>query len=371
MARRSGGWSLTRDATTGIYGVRFRLHGTRRHLSTGERDPRAAREAAARIYAAALSGRRSSDPLTASRTPLADLAAEWIASLETTHDPETRDTYELYAGAHWLPCWSRLAEITTASAGDYARRRLAHALAPTVRKELSALRGFLAWCEDRGDLAEAPLVRGIPKSVTGTRSRYRPRKRAPVLLTADEAERVIAAMPERTSRGGTPRAWARVAWETALRRATLAALRAPEDYRRGASVLVVRAEADKSRFARVLPLTAAARAALDSVCPSSGRLFPVADYREHLKRAALAAGIDAARARALSAHDLRHSRITHAVSSPGASTAGVAYLAGHRLVSTTDLYAHPQLAAAEAALCAVEAGTGSGQTAKRARRGKR
>ncbi|MCC6649041.1 MAG: site-specific integrase [Polyangiaceae bacterium] len=107
------------------------------------------------------------------------------------------------------------------------------------------------------------------------------------------------------------------------------------------------------------------------MCPDEGRLFPIADYREHLKRAALDAGIDAERARAMSPHDLRHSRITHAVSSPGASTAGVAYLAGHRLVSTTDLYAHPQLAAAEAALRAVEGGTGSGQGARRPRRAKR
>lgn len=265
---------------------------------------------------------------------------------------------------------------------DYARRRLARVLAPTVRKELSALRGFLTWCVEVGHLAEEPLVRPVPKSATGTRSTYRPRKRAPVLLTPDEAERVIAAMPVLGGRGGTPRAWARVAWETALRASTIASLRAPDDYRKGATQLVVRGETDKSRFARVLPLTKAARKALDSVCPDEGRLFPVTYYREHLKAAALAAGIDKRRAAALSAHDLRHSRITAAVSSPGASTAGVAYLAGHRLVTTTDLYSHPQLAAAEAALAAVErapkttkrrtrVGQGSGQEPKRARTTKR
>ena len=56
---------------------------------------------------------------------------------------------------------------------------------------------------------------------------------------------------------------------------TLAKLRAPDDYRRGATTLIIRDEADKSRFGRELPLSEAARAAPDPVCPKEGLLLGV------------------------------------------------------------------------------------------------
>ena len=84
-----------------------------------------------------------------------------------------------------------------------------------------------------------------------------------------------------------------MAWETALRPRTIARLTAPGDYHRGATTLQIRDEIDKNRFGRELPLTDTARAALDSVCPTSGLIFGHHDCTMLLRRAAKAAGIDA------------------------------------------------------------------------------
>ena len=64
-----------------------------------------------------------------------------------------------------------------------------------------------------------------------------------------------------------------VAWETGLRPATLNEIGAPIDYHRGATELVLRDEIDKVRYGRKLPLTEAARAALDSITPDVGLIF--------------------------------------------------------------------------------------------------
>src|SRR5690606_17190467 len=109
-----------------------------------------------------------------------------------------------------------------------------------------------------------------------------------------ECARVIAALPQWTRpRGDAPsfavRARFVVAWETALRPATLDALSVPEHYSRGADSLQISDEIDKARFGRVLPLTDAARAALDGVCRSGhvGLIFGCHDYRWQLAKAAL------------------------------------------------------------------------------------
>jgi hypothetical protein len=82
-----------------------------------------------------------------------------------------------------------------------------------------------------------------------------------------------------------------VAWETALRPATLNRLRAPVHYRRGQEVLVIENDIDKARFRRELPLGAETRAALDRVCPEVGILFGEHDYRRLLREAAIRAGV--------------------------------------------------------------------------------
>lgn len=96
-----------------------------------------------------------------------------------------------------------------------------------------------------------------------------------------------------------------------------------------------------SRIARRL-------SALDSVCPPKGPLFREVDYRYWLRRAAEDIAMDDHRAERLSLHDFRHARTTLALEKTK-NLAGVAYLVGHRNITTTNKYAKPSQRAAEAA----------------------
>ena len=179
-------------------------------------------------------------------------------------------------------------------------------------------------------------------------------------------------LPETTKapRAPTPypvRDWYVVAWETALRPRTLAKLSAPDDYRRGATTLIIRDEADKSRFGRELPLSEAARAALDRVCPKEGLLFGDHDRRMLLRRAAKAAGIDEYRVERISDYDFRHSRLTH-LGQHSDNLAGVMYLAGHKQPATTARYLRPQKDAAAEVLRAAGKGSGGRPLTRRLRR---
>ena len=155
-----------------------------------------------------------------------------------------------------------------------------------------------------------------------------------------------------------------VAWETALRPQTIDQLRAPDDYRRGNAGLLIRDEVDKNRFGREVPLSEAARAALDQVCPDVGLLFGSHDYRRLLREAAKAAGIDEYRAARISDYDLRHSRLTH-LGQVSSNLSGVMFLAGHKQPATTARYLRPQKQAAaevlEAAAAAEEFRSHSGR----------
>jgi integrase len=117
------------------------------------------------------------------------------------------------------------------------------------------------------------------------------------------------------------------------------------DYHRGATSLHIRDEIDKNRFGRELPLTDAARAALDSVCPTSGLIFGAHDCTMLLRRAAKAAGIDAYRAERISDYDVRHSAATHLGRSSD-NLPEVMYLLGHKQPATTARYMRPKKDAA-------------------------
>jgi hypothetical protein len=134
------------------------------------------------------------------------------------------------------------------------------------------------------------------------------------------------------------------------------------------TTLVIRNEADKNRFGRELPLSEAARDALDSVCPKSGSIFGRHDCIMLLRRAAQTAGIDDYRATRISDYDFRHSAATHLGRSSN-NLPGVMYLLGHKQPATTACYMRPQKdAAAEvlnaAAVC--RTGQNSGQAMRRA-----
>lgn len=285
--------------------------------------------------------------------PVEAAAAAWLASMASSLDETTRKQYAIYARAHWQPFFGTLREITEATGEAYWRRRLERVRRRTVTKELSALRGFLAWCAKSGRIVCAPTITTPPRRAHGTRDTSRARKGAPVDLELHEVRALLDALPERSPGGPrgpafVVRARFVVAWETALRPATLAGLVAPFDYARGRETLRIRDEIDKARFGREVPLTSRARAALDSVCPRNGLIFGEHDCRPYL-RAAARASLVPSKADALSPYDLRHARLTF-LAERTKNLLGLAWLAGHRHLSTTSRYTHASLRAARAVL---------------------
>ncbi|HZM28657.1 MAG TPA: tyrosine-type recombinase/integrase [Gemmatimonadales bacterium] len=371
MARHAEGWKLRPDKRRGgLYYVVFRRDGRRYMLATGERDLGEATLAAEALYASVVHGRRRpgvpvAQLLSAPGAQLDTLAAKWLADMEAQLDHTTCRQYEMYVASHWQPYFKTIDRMTALSIEDYWRARLRKVQRRTVLKELSALRGLLSWCADRGHIAEAPTVKSPPARAHGTPDTKRPHKKQPVELEEHEVEAILAALPERSE--GSPgrlgfvvRARFEVAWETALRPATLNELRVPSDYARGRTSLIIRDEVDKARFGRELPLSDRAREALDRVCPEVGLIFGCHyELGKLLKQAAADAKLPKEKADAVSAYDLRHGRLT-LLAERSPNLVGVAYLAGHKQVTTTNRYLRTSKRAAEEVLAAAVAGRPGG-----------
>jgi integrase len=351
MARRShgGSWECFLPKGRTIYVVRFRTPSGRVTRSTGESDSRKAAQEAARIYADVISGRVATR--AAVSADLEKAFAGWLAEYEMTHAAGTTETVTDYVRADLLPFFQTFDRFTAPSYSEYIRKRIKEVTRSTLRKELSALRMFCAWCVEQG-VSGLPPIPSLPKAGhPGTRAPNARRRTGNALTPAEIAE-LLLAMPERSRRTGDfVRPFFQILWETGLRPySTVAKLEAPLHYRRGQDTLFISREIDKSRYERRIPLTDAAREALDRVCPESGPLFPgnPDNMRDALLSALRATGID----KPFSIYDIRHSRISHLANS-GAALAGVAFLVGHKHVSTTALYVHASMAAAESALEAV------------------
>lgn len=345
MGRHAKGWAVRRRTPGGVYYVRF-SHGGVVERSTGERDRGPAEKAAARIYADHIQRQAPiRGPRRGGGGPLEELVGKWIASLASTHDAKTLATWEIYAGAHWMPHWPAATDITAETIEQYRDVRLKAVLATTVRKELSALRSFLRWLK-----ADIP-VPSIGKRVVGTAHTERRRKTAPQ-LSPEQVARLIDELPEWSAskkvKAFPIRARFVVGYETTLRPSTLDRLQAPKHYRAGAATLLISPDIDKARFGREVPLTERARDALDAVCPDEGLIFGAHDYREHLKVAAAVALPKDVAARFAGTH-LRSARITHLLEKTG-NLPGTQHMAGHLLASTTALYTKPSLRAAMDAL---------------------
>lgn len=384
MARHPEGWRLLPPAPgrkTRI--VRFRVNGRRVDRSTGESDPIAAARAAERIYADEVQ-RGGTPKLRIVRRgeapPLDELIPIWLGT-DSTLDPDTARVWESY-GSHWSDHWATLADITDVTCTDYRNARLSKVQGSTVRKELGALRRFLIWCHERGHLPRVVTVPGVPSKVTGTKHAKRHRTAAPELSPAQIAA-VLAELPEWSNSKRVARFAIRarfvVQFETALRPSTIDGLRVPEHYSKGARTLRITAEIDKTRSAREVPLTDAAREALDNTIdgmparpdgkPFQGLLFGDHDYREHV---AAAAGktLPEPLAAVFTGFHLRSARITHLLEKTG-NVAGVQHLAGHADTRSTSRYLRPSLRAAEAALAAFGGHSSNSVDGQRVKTGRR
>lgn len=354
MARPAAGWRLRkpRPGERTRY-VRFSHGGKQHELSTGHWEREAAAHAAADLYAQVVSGKyiaaaKTARPKVGGRL-IGQVAADWLSATDAERDERTSATYAGYFSAQLGSFFETIEAVTTERAQEYIRHRLRSVKAGTIRKELSALRGLLAWAyADR-----APIIPSVPKKLQGTA--HAMGKRTRTALTPAEAQAVIAKLPEwsrsREVKGeATPLRWpirARfvVAYETSLRPATLDALSVPEHYEKGATHLRIPEEDDKARHGRSVPLSAEARRALDSVAPKAGLIFGSHDYRDALEKAA-AAVLPAGKAATFHAYDLRRARITHWLEDTG-NLPGTQWLAGHKHMSTTAKYVEASLRAAE------------------------
>ncbi len=336
MATRSRGWTLARDPRTGVYTVRFRHAGQRYHRTTGESDRGEAQRAAARIVEAVASGRVAAT--TGKAPPIEDLFGGWIEAYAAGHSEHTTSEMERYAGSSFAR-FRTLAHITDASLADFARARLRAVSASTVKKELSAMRSFLAWCVERGVMPKAPEVPTLPRRAIGTPNEERAQKR--VDLTVAQAEAFLAALPEGGRFGYPIRDLYRFLWETGLRIATAERLEVGRHWTKGRRDLAITADIDKARYAREVPVSDAARAILDRHTGrrKAGLVFGPCRARKPLLDAGRAIGLPEDDARRVGPHDFRHAAITRLANS-GAPITAAAFLVGHKSIAMTARYVH-------------------------------
>lgn len=349
MGKKSQGWALREDQRTGKWTVRFRgPDGQRVHRSTGTRDRSEALRIAAEIYEEHLTGRPS--PALRQAPPLTRLFALWLAEHESRVQRTTLDRYEEQVRLHLVPFFHTYEEITDATVQSYIAFRLKKVTAQTVNRELTVLRQFLRWSHLQGFREHGLEVPSAPHRAAGTPHKNGGQRT--VELSPEQARALIDALPETTPRGKAPaRDFMRVVFETGLRYGTVSRLEAPTHYRRGLAELTITKSIDKAKYGRTLPLTPLAREALDRHTPKRGLIFGRVDLRAALRAAAKAVGLPDEDHAHLSYHDFRHARLTELGAVADLPT--MAYLAGHRHVTTTNRYVHPHRRKAEMALAAI------------------
>jgi integrase len=351
VGRHPEGWKLRQRAPGYSYTVRFTHGGHEYHRSCGTADHEQASREAARIYADIVNrepgvrqrrGRRE-------HRPLEELLGKWLAS--APFDPGTKKTYEVYAGAHWLPHFDAMHHVTDGMCAEYVRARLRSVRAQTVRKELTALRAFLRWCQETGELEREVTVPSVPKKAAGVAYEKR-RRSAAIAITEAEARRMLKLLPEWSSSRKVKRFPIRgrfeFAYETGLRPDTIDQLSVPEHWDLGSKVLRVSLDVDKNAWERELPLSPRALRVLKKVAPKKGRIFGAHDYRSHI-RAAAEGVLGKQRAKQFTGAHFRSATATHLLQG-GANLPGVQFLLGHKRTTTTARYVRPSFDAARDAL---------------------
>lgn len=288
--------------------------------------------------------KKTTDPAAA--VSIAEQARAWRKAIASLYDETTVRTLAIYA-AGWERFFGRdLNTVDAPALARYMARRLGEVTRNTVKKELWGLSNFLRWCHETGAIANVPAFPKLPKRATGVRT-GRQRAKA-VELSRDDVARLLGALSDR--------ARDRYAFmaETGLRPKTIDLLSVPEHYEPGAGVLNITAEIDKNRYARTVPLSPGARALLEKVAPKSGAIFGGLRHIKDFKAAVAACALP----KETAPYDLRHGLATHALRASGANLEGVAYLLGHKQVTTTNRYVHASQGAASDVLAAMHGGNG-------------
>src|SRR6185369_15804505 len=252
MGRRSEGHKLQNK--DGIWCVRFRIDKRQHELSTGikaepptAKRPSAAAEAEGRrLYAEALSGRRTRRQSSVASAvtdaqQLTELVADWAGQLAVRE--VTRAQYEMYS-VLWCGAWATSADLSDAAIATYVTSRLREVLRKSVLNAASALRNFCRWLHETNVTPTRLVVPTVSKSLGGRKYHTRRRVRAPELSPA-EIERLLAALPLKSRWGHAVRARFVLMFDTTLRPTTLDKLSVPENWAPGEVVLRVRDDDDK------------------------------------------------------------------------------------------------------------------------------
>ena len=360
MARRTQGWKLRWRGGVGY--ARFSHDGARYEESTGESDPRKAAKRAAEIYARIVTGKHHAGRALSPRLPLDELVARWILSISGSEvRANTAKLYELHMRAHIIDFFGTLDRMTRAQIGNYQRERLRVVMRSTLRKERHTIASFMAWGKEQGLVDQDFEMPALPKG-GGTRATTR----APeaVALAPAQVEAFLAALPEmsrgkiRQSKRFVVRNRFIVAWETGLRPITIDQLSMPEHFTLGIAELRIADEIDKNRFGRTVAISARARAALEASAAGPGLIFGRHDHRLYVAAAAAEAGLP----KGFYPYALKHNAMT-AWAEDGDSPMAVAYMVGHKRITTTAGYMRLRKDAADRSVARRDSGANLGQMA--------
>lgn len=336
----------------GVYGIAFTAsNGAPREISLRTRDIEEAKRIAPTVYAEnVLEVKRegATNFLASPTTDVVGLVADWIVAIASELGRDTDKTYITY-GRHWKAHFKFLGDVKPSTIGNYQRARLKEVIRDTVQAELYALRRFFRWLKEQEYIREVPEFPELAKKATGTRKPGR-RTKPTLVLSGEQMDAIIAAMPvwsEKKRHGDyfPVRPWFIVARETGLRPITIDNLKGRDVTIAG---LHIRDENDKNQWGRVVPVTPAAKAALDVVKTKDpdALVFGKHEWNYFFYKAALKA-LGSEVADRVSKYDLKHGLVTELFDS-GAAETGIQFLTG----TTTAIrrYAHPTRAAAEEAL---------------------
>ena len=340
MPRKAEGWSVGNkpDKRTGKWIVQFRIAGCKFRRSTGCTDKAEAKTAAAAIYGQEL--RRAQNPIATLDPTLAELFDIWLEAMRDTLSPDYWNTQHDQAIA-FAARFASVSDVTDAAIRRYHKERLKEVTRSTVCHEMTPLNQCLEWAFSEGLIDHPVRVFAPHKSAKGTRKLNTQH----ATLTDEQAETLIAALPERTSRSNPLRDVFAFAWDTGLRAGSIWRLEAGVHFRRGRDYLTLTPDIVKTREALEVPLTARAYAILDKHAPDIGPIFKKWDYRTAIDLHARKLGFGKVHLRAM-----RHSAVTDGQRKAKGDRMAAKALAGHKNISTTDRYTHSNLDDARRAL---------------------
>ncbi len=354
MGRRAGLPSIYRRGET--YWCRYTVAGKRYLVSTGERDPDRAREAAGKLHAQATLSLRPVERAPAGPPGvegLGPLFARYFEYAESQGlDEEYIKSQRLHFKVHFRPRWSHLYQITAAAIASYQSERTAGTEkrdpvgTVTLYKELVTLSQFLKWAKRDGKIAAVPEFER-PTKVTSYTVPF---------LTADDVRLLLAELPDRAAhpKRYPVREFATWLWSMALRFSEGASI-LWSDVNLRTDCLTVRAEIDKAGKEWVLPLTDEARALLTAEArrphKASDPIFDLSSVRASFNLATerLRGKKASASYPHVTPHHLRHARISEWANSTR-RLAAVQFMARHTSIATTALYVRSRTEAARSML---------------------